>query len=203
MRILKFLCCILLTLSIFSSCSSDDSGTDDDPLEMSEDMGDDDAMDDMDTDSNGASLTATVNGNAFNATIQEFIGASIAEQSGFYAIALFGLEIVSSNNAKGIALAMAGFDFDTVIAGKEWTMVQSDNGLEIAGGGYTEGDIANGENDDIDTEETTEVFIRITSIDKENRIISGEFSFISSDEDTGTIYNVTDGVFTNIPYDMN
>lgn len=42
--------------------------------------------------------------------------------------------------------------------------------------------------------------LRITEIDYENRLVSGEFNFIVFDDNTNETYIITDGVFTNIDF---
>jgi len=37
-------------------------------------------------------------------------------------------------------------------------------------------------------------------LDKENELISGEFSFVAYDEDNDSNINVTDGVFTDVEW---
>ncbi|WP_425075859.1 hypothetical protein [Psychroserpens sp. S379A] len=42
--------------------------------------------------------------------------------------------------------------------------------------------------------------LRITEIDYENRLVSGEFNFIVFDDNTNETYIITDGIFTNIDF---
>ncbi|MEM9001845.1 MAG: hypothetical protein AAGB24_16420 [Bacteroidota bacterium] len=191
----------IVILSIFvciglQSCASDD--TDDSPIieDIAEDMDDD--SQDNDEALEGQSLTAKVNGVDFN-NGEGLIAGAFTEESGFYVIAIVAGEIIDDNNVKAIGLAVSGFDFDTLEAGKEWTVVENETNFESAIGSYGEGETIN----DQDTDETLDIFVRITSIDKENRLISGEFTFIALDEDTNMEYVVTDGRFTDIFYGAN
>jgi hypothetical protein len=43
-------------------------------------------------------------------------------------------------------------------------------------------------------------FVRITSLDRENNLISGEFQAAPEDFSTNTTYTITNGVFNKIPY---
>lgn len=45
--------------------------------------------------------------------------------------------------------------------------------------------------------------MNITKLDSRNSILSGTFSFQCTDTNTGTVYQVTDGVFKNVTYKSN
>ncbi|HBK71502.1 MAG TPA: hypothetical protein DDZ39_07610 [Flavobacteriaceae bacterium] len=146
-------------------------------------------------------FTAKVNGKNFNAD-----NAAIATEitihsiSGIYSIGMIAADVINVGTKKAIALVMIGSDFDQLVAGKTFTEIIK-NEIEGGGGGYSE-DITNN-NVDIGTDIVESIFIKITTIDKENKLISGEFNFIAIDEDTNKKYTVTDGKFKDIHYTLN
>ncbi len=148
----------------------------------------------------GTDFTATVNGTDFGTSIAN-VSAQITVNSGVYAIALGAGDAEGISKLKAIALAMSGFDFESLEAGRTWNTMEDEQGN--AGAGYEEDIAGNETGDDVSTDTTTEIFIRITAIDKEAKLISGEFNFVAIDEDNGITYNVTDGKFESIPYTLN
>lgn len=50
------------------------------------------------------------------------------------------------------------------------------------------------------TDEDTVFNFRITSFDESNQRVSGEFSFEIAENTTGEVYQITEGVFTNLSY---
>lgn len=146
-------------------------------------------------------FTAKVNGDNFSAekaAIAVKINTNI-NQSGLYSIAMIAGDIVSTEKAKVIGLVMVGPDFNQLSAGKIFEEI-SENDTEGGGAGYSE-DLGSN-NDDIETDIIESVFIKITSIDKDEKLISGEFNFVAIDEDKNKKYTVTNGQFTNIPYQI-
>lgn len=142
-------------------------------------------------------FTANVNGDNFSAN-KAAIAVKI-NQLGFYSIGMVAGDIVSTEKAKVIGLAMVGPNFDQLSAGKTFDEI-SENDTEGGGAGYSE-DLGSN-NDDIETDIIESVFIKITAIDKDKKLISGEFNFVAIDEDKNKKYTVTNGQFTNIPYQI-
>ena len=95
--------------------------------------------------------------------------------------------------AKLIMLGVIGTeDFESLSEGKTY-------GRDSAGADYAE-DLDT--TDDIEAERITEneeVNVKITAIDHEKLLISGEFDFKGSNTETGKTYTVTDGIFINVP----
>ncbi|MEA1784865.1 hypothetical protein U1E44_02065 [Arenibacter sp. GZD96] len=44
--------------------------------------------------------------------------------------------------------------------------------------------------------------MRITAIDKENQIVSGEFEYNVTERNTGQVFQIRQGVFTDIRYEL-
>ena len=182
MKILKnsLLCCLLLI--VFTSCNKDDDAT----TEMGLD----------------GQISARIDGESF--TSEAFDGAVEASFSEvdlgdtkYFVMAIGGADL-SSNSLRAVGIAFGGFDFSNVTAGSEFKGISNEEGNPFALGTYQlERDI-----DEINasSENTSSATIRITAINREQRLISGEFSFTATDEETNESYNVTNGVFTNIPY---
>jgi len=186
MRTINFPHYLLLVLLTFSSCSSDNS----------EDM-----IDEM-TSNGGASFTARVNNMDFDAE-SDFIDANVTIQSGFYVISIAAGDPLDQNNAQAIALGMFGTDFDSLESGQQWNVIPDNQNqfMDVAVGGYAFG-IATDQITDTGTTDVTQINVRLTCIDRDRRLISGEFNFVALEEETNTTFTVTNGVFTNILYEM-
>ena len=150
-------------------------------------------------------LTAKVNGENFKALkIKEFIIGSITTSEELYVITIAAVDIESgAKNAKAMGLYMIGQDFNRVGEGKIYNTVVNDLFTEGALAGYYN-DI-NSEDDDSDDsffgpEEIKEIYIKITALDREKQLISGEFNFKGSNKETEVLYVISDGEFTNIAY---
>ncbi len=147
----------------------------------------------------GDDFTAKVNGKDFR-TNEVGVSAKIdvnINQSGIYIIGIAAADITNTTNKKGIGLLMVGSDFDQLSAGKTFDKVSEDD-KEGGGAGYSEDLGTSGVEVDADLIES--IFIKITAIDKDKNLISGEFDFVVVDEDTNKKYTITNGKFTNIVY---
>lgn len=149
----------------------------------------------------GDDFTAKVNGKDFRTNkvgVAAIINVNI-NQSGIYAIGIAATVDVTKN-VKGIGLVMIGSNFDQLSAGSTFDKIR-ENDTEGGSAEYSE---ALGSNDeDVDADTIENIFIKITTIDKDKKLISGEFNFVAIDEDTNKKYTVTDGQFKNIPYKLN
>ncbi|MCF6349201.1 MAG: hypothetical protein L3J20_13040 [Flavobacteriaceae bacterium] len=149
----------------------------------------------------GDDFTAKVNGDDFR-TNKVGINAKIdvnIDQSGIYFIAIAAADITNTNNVKGIGLLMVGSDFDQLSAGETFDKA-SKNDTEGGGAGYSE-DLGTSDVE-VDADLIESIFIKITALDKDKKLISGEFNFVVVDEDTNKKYTITDGKFTNIVYQL-
>lgn len=180
---------ILFSL-LLVACSSDDSGS---------------------TDNNNGGLgdsfiTAKINGNDFEAIPVDrnvpTISAELNENAAFFSLVISGIDLFENiTEGEAIIIAMTGVSFDLVFAGAEVNN-PVDNPLELAfGGGYAPYETGS-PNVDFDTDGSSG-FLRITAIDKEAQIISGEFEYNVENSDTGEVLLVTEGVFSNINYTSN
>ncbi|MET2986219.1 DUF6252 family protein [Aureibaculum conchae] len=148
----------------------------------------------------GGNITATINGNKFESAV-EYDKVEITTVSGVYIIALSAGDAEGISKLKGLVLVASGEDFNVMNSGKTWDEAGSDNEVNKARAAYSEDD-GNSEVNDFSAELTEAIYIKITSIDKSKKTISGEFSFTVVDEDTGKKYKATNGKFKKIPYTL-
>lgn len=181
----------ILFLIFLVACSSDDD---------SNSMGDDGQV------LSDSFITARINGDDFEAIPVDrgvsTISAQLVQSEAFFTFTIAGIDLSADiTQGEAIALSMAGSSFDLVT-----DRVQINNpitnplALQFAGGYSSNG--TEGENFDFDTDGSSG-FLRITAIDKEARIISGEFEFSVENSATGEILQITNGFFNNINYDAN
>ncbi|WP_394749762.1 hypothetical protein [Spongiimicrobium salis] len=185
MNVLKHPFALFLAISLcLISCSKtdDDSLPEEEMMEMSEPPVE------------NQQFSAKINGETFTPP-NDFVTATVATESEFYAIGIAAAGPTSSTTAKGIVLAMTGFNFDTLEAGMTWSLPTTESPLDGATAAFGQGNL--------ETDEIQEIFVRLTNIDRVQRTISGEFEFVALDEETNRIYTVTDGLFRNVVYDLN
>ena len=144
----------------------------------------------------GTDFVAKVNGKQFGASLEN-VHAYITVTENVYTVAIGAGAVEGLTLGKAIAIAFSGSDYDELNAGSTHN---STEGQYPAGAGYEEH--YTDSNEDYETDEVESIYIKVTAIDKSNLTISGEFNFTAIDEDTNTTYTVTDGKFTNIPYEI-
>lgn len=149
----------------------------------------------------GGNITATINGNKFESTA-EYDKVQITTVAGVYIVTLSAGDAEGISKLKGLVLVASGEDFSTLISGETWNEVGSNDEVNKARAAYSEDD-GNSEVNDFETEITEAIYLKITSIDKDKKIISGEFTFTVVDEDKGKKYKATNGKFKEIPYSLN
>ncbi|MEL7001990.1 MAG: hypothetical protein AAFN93_04550, partial [Bacteroidota bacterium] len=101
--------------------------------------------------------------------------------------------------SSGIALGISGTDFSSISTGS--TFIGSDS-ERLFVGGYSAEEIES--NEDIvnsGSELLSSNTATITKIDRVNNLISGTFSFNAVDRDTELVYEIRNGVFTDLEYD--
>lgn len=181
---------ILFSVMLVACNSDDDSGsTDDDNGGLSDSF-----------------ITAKVNGNDFEAVPVDrgvpTISAELSENAAFFSLVIAGIDLEEDiSQGEAIIIAMAGLSFDLVFEGAEVNN-PVDNPLELTfGGGYAPYETG-GPNVDFDTEGSTGM-LRITTVNKEEQVISGTFEYEVENSDTGEVLQITDGVFNNISYVVN
>jgi hypothetical protein len=183
LRISTFI--VLTTLLSFSSCSKDDDKKEDTTEKEKEPV------------AQSKTISCKINGAAFSAAYP-FSTGTLNESGNIYTIALGAVKVSLQGGTTGIALGLHGTDLSSVKAGDVYTASGFPT-VYLAIGGV---DINNGsEEENATSEETGEATITITKIDHTQSIISGTFSFKALDPDTQTLFDVTDGVFTDIAYD--
>lgn len=157
---------------------------------------DDDPGEDPFLDGNAGEITATVNGSNFRsigisstAFVDDF---GLGEQ-----IVIGGIDVSNLDRLTGVTIVFFTSDFSQLSVGDTFSGASMDM-LMTAGyaidldGDDTLGAVA---------ELVASTVGTITGIDRSNKLISGTFSFDAIDDDTGDIYEVRNGVFTQIPYE--
>lgn len=148
----------------------------------------------------GNDFTAKVNGTNFNAA-KGGVFMEVQEGPSFYYIIIAAIDTKGSSKADAILLAMIGADFNEFDSGKifEHTFEENVNNI-IDGAGARYSNDWDSDDSDFDKEYIESVYIKITALDRDKKLISGEFNFVSIDPDSGNKYTVSDGKFTNILY---
>ncbi|OWW23784.1 hypothetical protein B4Q04_18720 [Zobellia sp. OII3] len=148
-------------------------------------------------------MTAKVNESNFaTPDFLELTGAGVSINKGYYFLQISGFDVeLGLKKAQYILLSIFGKDFNSVKSGSEWNTIVEDVLVGGALAAYSE----NIDTDDNDNTSSTldvleKVYIKITSIDHEKQLLSGEFSFSGKNKDTGKTYVVTDGTFKNYKY---
>lgn len=174
-KLLYVICFAILVFSCNSSDDSDDSNNPNNNL--------------------SASMSAEIDGeNFFSTTSFDTLAGSVLSTGGSYGFVINGVEVIDNANGRGIGLAFGGVDFDEFSAGDEFfgntfensfcTFSITTDGVSTAG-----------------TSEGVSSYVRITSIDRDNQIISGVFNYEAIDfEDPNITYVISNGIFTNVPY---
>jgi len=148
-------------------------------------------------------ITAKINGNDFEAVPVDrgvsTISAQLVQNEAFFTFTIAGIDLgVEITQGEAIAFSLAGTSFDLVTEGLQINNpITNPLALQFAGGYSSNG--TEGENFDFDTDGSSG-FLRITAIDKEAQIISGEFEYNVENSDTGEVLQITEGVFNNISY---
>ncbi len=155
-------------------------------------------------------LTAIVNTQEFNATrsiIGPYLVSSVNMLDNGYLLNIFAVDLqLSANTTKFINIYVAGFDFNDLKVGSTF---ETANPFSLLG--YEPGIFAiygedlntKDEIDGYDTDALTEIYFEVTALDKEKQRISGKFNFIGTSEDTETVFNISDGEFIDITYELN
>jgi len=147
----------------------------------------------------GGKVTATINGNKFE-SVAETDWVEITSVPGYYTIILAAGDVQNLKKGKALAFATIGEEYSTLKVGTTWNKVGTGSEINTAEAGYEEN--TSDDTNEIDTEFTEDIYVKITSIDKDKKIISGEFSFTVVDEDTGKKFKVTNGKFMEITYKL-
>lgn len=148
-------------------------------------------------------MTAKVNEKKFTTPeLLELAGAGVSINKGYYLLQISGFDVeLGLKKAQHIVLSVFGKDFNSLEPGTEWNTVVED---VLAGGAlaaYSENIATDDDDNTSSTLDTLEkVYIKITSIDHEKQLLSGEFSFSGKNEETGKTYVVTDGTFKDFEY---
>ncbi|WP_298506290.1 hypothetical protein [uncultured Maribacter sp.] len=155
----------------------------------------------------GGNMTAEVNGVSFDAFVMgnnEAVGASIKElPNGQYLGAISGYDFHTGlTRPKVIIFCIIGMDYDTLKNGEVYDTISSDLISTGAYAWYTQNNGAAGNEGFGDNKELEEIYVKITSIDKDKKLISGEFNYKGSSTTTGKTYRITKGKFSDVPFEL-
>lgn len=188
MYTLKNLAASFILLTLFVSCAKDEVK---------------DTINNALDDGTGSNITAIVNGEDFATTnLESTITAQMElitiNGSEAYFLSIAGVSVLGPS-LEAIGISFGDENFDELEVGKVHVGIATDSGLQYALGTYQ---LENGNETGASatTENTDNATVTITALDKANNTISGEFSFVAVDTDTGESFAVTEGKFTNITY---
>ncbi len=143
-------------------------------------------------------ITATIDGEDFSSS-SPFVTAIVSEgNNGSYTISIGGVTVSGGVN-EGVTIGLVGSDFLSLSAGSEFS---GQNSNELAVGGYTQ-DAEGGDEINASSDDNESALCTITSIDFDEKLISGTFSFEAEDNATGQVIIIEDGVFTDVSYTYN
>jgi hypothetical protein len=147
-------------------------------------------------DTGTASLSAKINGETFSVS-GVFVSAEYTAQNQMVqSIAVAGAESPINGVNRAIALAMVAVDSTQIQSGDTFVATSTSR---VGAGEYT---FDNGTTDiKAVSSNTDKATLTITNINYDTKLVSGTFSFEGSDDDDpGTTYQITDGVFTDVPF---
>lgn len=144
----------------------------------------------------GGEFSATVNGENFTAKGILVTAQYQTTASGITTLAIGAAKLPLDGVTKGFALAAVSIDSTEIAAGDVFT---GDSIEKVAAGEYS----VDSDTEDIKagSSQTKTATITITSIDFSTKLVSGTFSFDGTDDDDpNTVYEVRDGVFTDVVF---
>lgn len=143
------------------------------------------------------SVTCKIDGENFSAS--GVLATGVLTFTGdFYAMAIGGVDFFGQDTV-GLALAMSGNNFATVMQGQVFTG-EGDIINTPLGAGEVNINQRPGKEIRAESLETKIATITITKLDQTNELVSGTFTFQGLDTDNNTTIIVADGVFADIPY---
>lgn len=176
---MKKLILLFMLSIILSNCSSND-----------------DSDSDLFENPSGSYLRANVNGENFVTNgVLDGVSAQLTESSSIFAFALSAAVYDGNSFIRTVSFGIGGGDSGAFTNNFEVT--STDEGFTVLCY-YIE---ANANGDSTGGVSEDNAYIKITSIDRVNKIISGEFNFVAIDTNNPNLnYVVTDGVFNEIEY---
>ncbi|WP_350284821.1 hypothetical protein [uncultured Croceitalea sp.] len=180
---------LLFTILLITtwSCSSSDDSTSETPV--------------------GTLLTATVNGQDFAAS-DELVNATLTLGGIVNIFTVTGAFAESSSGmakSESIGIVLSFDDETDFTNGTEWSSTNTDTTNRVIGQ-YIIGAATLSEADAIIASTDANngsAFLKITSLNTSSQTISGEFNFTAIDEDNGETYQIANGKFNNIGYQLN
>ncbi len=137
--------------------------------------------------------------------VKEYLVASVATSKELYIFTIVGIDVeFGAKNAKVLELYTVGQNFNSIGKGKIYNAVVDNLFTKGALAAYRNNRNLNDDDSDnpfFGPKEIEEIFIKITAMNREKQLISGKFNFKGIKE-TGVFYEVTDGKFKNIAYEI-
>lgn len=156
----------------------------------------DDEPEEITIDSNAGEITATINGSDFR-SFGISSTAYVEDLATGDQLVIGGIDVNNLNRLEGLSIVFIMPDFSQLSAGHTFSGSSMDM-IMVAGYAINVGeDNAFGATAELVASTTG----TITGIDRSNKLVSGTFSFDAIDEDTGDVYEVRNGVFTQIQYE--
>ncbi len=176
---------LIAALLIISACGSDDTLIDMIP--------DDNAV----PPGTPGSITCKIDGENFSASGVLATG-DLAFTGEFYVLGIAGVDFIDQDTV-GLVLVVSGNGFGTLMEGQVITGTGDIINNPLAAGEVNINQLPAKEvaATSLETDVAT---ITITNLDRDNELISGTFSLEGLDPDTNTTVIVTEGDFTDIPY---
>ncbi|MBR9774046.1 MAG: hypothetical protein GYB55_03200 [Cytophagales bacterium] len=181
-------------LMIFSSC------------DLSEVFDDEDDMDDPEAEI----VTAKINGEAFSAVESDDALIQLDQVEGDLDLNgdVFELSFTATDFGQSylttLSLSLQGLNYSDLKAGSQFVGFTEENlssGNPTGAAGVVAKASLDGETEFAGiTLLVGTIEVELTKLDKENELMSGEFSFVAYDDDNDTNIVVTEGVFTNVEF---
>lgn len=143
-------------------------------------------------------FSAKINGSDFVPTPKDGfsqIFGVLAKTPMFFQLSISGSTVIDNVGKTIVVSIMSEKRFKNVGPNTVWDS-KNNIGEGFPSGHYFE--VQNDNEKEASTESTEDSYLKITSIDKVKKRVSGEFRFTASDG--VNTYTITDGVFTNVSY---
>ncbi len=180
---------LIVSILVFISCSSESNGGDEN------------------NQNRGTLLTAQINGQSY-ASDDQNVSATLFLSDSFSQFVIAGSYLdseVGSAVSEGIGIGFTFENLDQLSPGAIWDSLEN-QGFRTVVGSYSFG-AATLSSADVVLADSNQAggyaIFEITALNTETNTISGDFSFLAIDEDTGQEYLVTQGKINEVPYTTN
>lgn len=157
---------------------------------------------------NEGRIVCNTNGESFDSA-GIYSGAVYEEREGVFSLGIIGGDGFDNNgdidirNQRGIAVTLSSINsgFDDLEVGLRYN---GTNGVNLLSGGFevicSYVKIIDCETEEGGADFSPTAFIEFSKIDRDNQLLSGTFEFIATSSETGNVYPIMDGVFTDLWY---